>query len=260
LWTGGVNLSGGQKARVALCRACYARANVVLLDDVLSAVDAEVGAHLMSQCVGGLLREVGATVVLVTHHTHFMVDCNHVVQLNESGTIRAQGPPSTIDGLLRTSHKASRDASVANDLSALGTDTPSESQGAKSTQPKPGAQPPPAARSASKGKITSEEERERGAVNKSVWLRYAAALGWFNVMVWLIGMYGLSQGLQYGSSYWLGLWAQDKFPNLSHGGPWFYLAVYCGMASASAVAILCRSIVTAFCSVAAGRKIYNGAL
>jgi len=256
----GVNLSGGQKARVALCRACYARANVVLLDDVLSAVDAEVGAHLMSQCVGGLLREVGATVVLVTHHTHFMVDCNHVVQLNESGTIRAQGPPSTIDGLLRTSHKASRDASVANDLSALGTDTPSESQGAKSTQPKPGAQPPPAARSASKGKITSEEERERGAVNKSVWLRYAAALGWFNVMVWLIGMYGLSQGLQYGSSYWLGLWAQDKFPNLSHGGPWFYLAVYCGMASASAVAILCRSIVTAFCSVAAGRKIYNGAL
>ena len=104
------------------------------------------------------------------------------------------------------------------------------------------------------------QERERGAVNKSVWLRYAAALGWFNVAVGLIGMYGLSQGLQYGSSYWLGLWAQDKFPQLSHGKPWFYLAVYCGAASASAIAILLRSIVTAFCSVAAGRKIYNGAL
>ena len=75
----GVNLSGGQKARVALARACYAKARVVLLDDVLSAVDAEVGAHLMTKCIEGLLRENGATVVLVTHHTHWLKDCDHVV-------------------------------------------------------------------------------------------------------------------------------------------------------------------------------------
>ena len=86
----GVNLSGGQKARVALARACYARANVVLLDDVLSAVDAEVGAHLMSKCVNGLLREGGATVVLVTHHTQFLTEADHVLQLTESGCIKAQ--------------------------------------------------------------------------------------------------------------------------------------------------------------------------
>ena len=38
----GVNISGGQKARIALARACYSDADLYLLDDPLSAVDAEV--------------------------------------------------------------------------------------------------------------------------------------------------------------------------------------------------------------------------
>ena len=41
----GLNLSGGQKARVALARACYARCSVYLLDDIFAAVDSGVGAR-----------------------------------------------------------------------------------------------------------------------------------------------------------------------------------------------------------------------
>ena len=48
----GINLSGGQKARVSLARAAYARPAVALLDDPLSAVDSKVGALLFSNCIG----------------------------------------------------------------------------------------------------------------------------------------------------------------------------------------------------------------
>ena len=51
----GINLSGGQRSRVALARACYADADVYLLDDPLSAVDAHVGRHLFDSCMCDLL-------------------------------------------------------------------------------------------------------------------------------------------------------------------------------------------------------------
>jgi hypothetical protein len=61
----GINLSGGQKHRVALARAVYAAANVLLMDDPLSAVDAHVGRALFDGCICGTLRR--KTRVLVTH-------------------------------------------------------------------------------------------------------------------------------------------------------------------------------------------------
>ena len=258
-----MNLSGGQKARVALARACYARASVVLLDDVLSAVDAEVGASLMQKCICGLLRESGATVVFVTHHTQFMTECDHVVSLNENGTIRQQGAPNTIDGLLTRggngSRKSSRNASSV-DLTAADkpASAPPETPGTKKAKAEKEAAKDKANKA--KGKMMSDEEREKGAVAASIYIRYAAMLGYLNVAFGLFGTYTVSQGAQFGSSYWLGIWAQDRFPTLSNCEPWFYLAIYCGMATVSALLILLRSVITAFCSVEAGRKMHNRAL
>ena len=48
----GINLSGGQKQRVSLARAVYQDADVYLLDDPLSAVDAHVGKHIFDNIVG----------------------------------------------------------------------------------------------------------------------------------------------------------------------------------------------------------------
>nr|CAH8871416.1 unnamed protein product [Trichobilharzia regenti] len=64
----GINLSGGQKQRVSLARACYADADVYLLDDPLSAVDAHVGLHILTHVLSrsaGLLAS--KTCILTTH-------------------------------------------------------------------------------------------------------------------------------------------------------------------------------------------------
>lgn len=63
----GINLSGGQKQRVALARAIYSRAEIYLLDDPLSAVDAHVGKHIFDQVIGPAGLLAGKTRLLVTH-------------------------------------------------------------------------------------------------------------------------------------------------------------------------------------------------
>ena len=76
----GVALSGGQRARVTLARACYRKAGLYLLDDPLSAVDAEVGRHLFKKCIRGFLKD--KAVLLVTHQLHHLKEANHILALS----------------------------------------------------------------------------------------------------------------------------------------------------------------------------------
>lgn len=64
---GGGALSGGQKWRVSLARALYSRARILVLDDVLSAVDPHVAKWLCHNALSGPLVR-GRTVIIATHH------------------------------------------------------------------------------------------------------------------------------------------------------------------------------------------------
>jgi ABC-type multidrug transport system fused ATPase/permease subunit len=75
--------SGGQKQRIALARAVYSRAPIMLLDDVLSALDASTQTEVMSRLFGesGLLRGLDTTVLLVTHASEC---CPHPIHTTDS--------------------------------------------------------------------------------------------------------------------------------------------------------------------------------
>lgn len=64
----GIGLSGGQKARVALARAVYSKAKLLMLDDPLSALDHQTAEYIVHKLLAGPLLN-GRTTVLVTHRT-----------------------------------------------------------------------------------------------------------------------------------------------------------------------------------------------
>ncbi|GME72492.1 unnamed protein product [Ambrosiozyma monospora] len=80
----GITLSGGQKARINLARAVYAGKDIILMDDVLSAVDAKVGKHIIDSCIMGYLKE--KTRVLATHQLHLIGSADKIVFLNGDGS------------------------------------------------------------------------------------------------------------------------------------------------------------------------------
>ncbi|KAM5288774.1 ATP-binding cassette sub-family C member 4 isoform 2-T2 [Ctenodactylus gundi] len=82
----GATLSGGQKARVNLARAVYQDADIYLLDDPLSAVDAEVGKHLFQLCICQTLHE--KITILVTHQLQYLKAASHILILKDGEVVQ----------------------------------------------------------------------------------------------------------------------------------------------------------------------------
>ncbi|XP_026453843.1 ABC transporter C family member 10-like isoform X1 [Papaver somniferum] len=89
----GINLSGGQKQRIQLARALYQDADVYLLDDPFSAVDAHTATSLFNEYVMGALS--GKTVLLVTHQVDFLPAVDYVLLMSD-GEIQHASPYHTL--------------------------------------------------------------------------------------------------------------------------------------------------------------------
>ena len=191
----GVNLSGGQAQRVSLARAVYAAAigaaDVVLLDDPLSALDAQVGAHVFAHAICGLLSHT--TRLLVSHAVALtMPAASSVVLLEGGGRVVAQAAPDSDNpkiAALRDSANLALPFALAAPPSPL---SPPLGHTSLATQVQAAAEPalpvavgsapasvPSAAptRGAGTGRLVQREERARGRAKCRIYLVYIHAFG-----------------------------------------------------------------------------------
>lgn len=80
----GISLSGGQKARISLARAVYARADIYLFDDILSAVDSHVGKHIIKNVLSDTGIIGNRTKILATNSVSVLSKANQIYLLKAS--------------------------------------------------------------------------------------------------------------------------------------------------------------------------------
>ncbi|KAK7987123.1 hypothetical protein PG988_002111 [Apiospora saccharicola] len=89
----GTCLSGGQQTRIALARAIYSKKSTMIMDDILSSLDATTEEAVFQSLFSrnGLLKRHGVTVILATNAVHRLPDADHIVVLGRNGTSTEQG-------------------------------------------------------------------------------------------------------------------------------------------------------------------------
>jgi iron(III) transport system ATP-binding protein len=89
------SISGGQQQRAALCRALVAGSNVVLFDEPLSNIDAQVREHLRNELLT-MQRRLGFAALYVTHDRQEAMSMAHSMLVLDTGRIAQAGPPGQI--------------------------------------------------------------------------------------------------------------------------------------------------------------------
>ncbi|KAK2610560.1 hypothetical protein N8I77_003979 [Diaporthe amygdali] len=182
----GVTLSGGQRWRVALARALYSRAGIMILDDVLSAVDAHVGRCIVDLALTGELAE-GRTRILATHHAELCTPkASYLVKLQD-GRVESSEAITPTDTTIASSSGSKR--SSIHDISETQTmiDTPDSQISSEETTITGVEQPNGSKKKSSK---EDEEKRETGRVKWKVYMTYLRAskapVLWFFVIFFIV--------------------------------------------------------------------------
>uniref|UniRef100_A0A8B9RPH0 ABC-type glutathione-S-conjugate transporter n=1 Tax=Astyanax mexicanus TaxID=7994 RepID=A0A8B9RPH0_ASTMX len=244
----GLNLSGGQKQRVSLARAVYRNADIYLLDDPLSAVDAQVGQHIFDRVIGpkGILKN--KTRVLVTHGLNFLPQADLILvmgdgEITETGSYiellnrrnafadfvqtfagNERKEISTNKGKLRMSHKFIITSLYFPLLEEL-------------------------------GKLTEADKAHTGRVKLEMYVEYFRTIG-LALIVPIVFLYAFQQAASLGYNYWLRLWADDPVINGTQADADVKLAVFGALGIAQGVAIFGTTVAISLGGIIASRHLH----
>lgn len=220
----GINLSGGQKARVSLARACYSRAQTIILDDPLSALDPEVGRKVFEECIVKEMK--GKTRLLVTNQLQFLPLCDNVVALGK-GKVIEQGSyehlMATEGGEVKRILKE-----MAGGKTSKKKEDKSSSDETKDGKEEKGAEQTKEKIETKAKELTTKEERNIGAVSLSVYLKYFQAGGGYLKFSFCYFVFILCSINTLANTSWVSFWTAD--PNYERQPLAFYLGMYGALA------------------------------
>ncbi|KAF7314577.1 ATP-binding cassette transporter [Mycena kentingensis (nom. inval.)] len=194
----GLTLSGGQKARLTLARAVYSKASVILLDDVLAALDVHTSQWIVDKLFFGDLME-GRTIILVTHNIALTQPvADYIVTFGADGRISAQGSVSEISkrGFVAAQIAAGQEALDKNaEVIDAGPEVPEDNE------PK-----------SNDGKLIVAEEIAIGHVSAKSLKMYLSGMGGKHAIMYFVFLYtGLFLNQAFGAirTWQLGYWAKQ---------------------------------------------------
>uniref|UniRef100_A0A4W5MSP1 Cystic fibrosis transmembrane conductance regulator n=1 Tax=Hucho hucho TaxID=62062 RepID=A0A4W5MSP1_9TELE len=272
----GATLSGGQKARVNLARAVYQDADIYLLDDPLSAVDAEVGRHLFEQCICGILKNKPR--ILVTHQLQYLQAADQILVLKE-GHMVARGTYSELQrsGVDFTSLLKREEEEGPQ---APGAETESRSPRSRTLSQNSEVSHTSSIRSVKDGteqlpaepvQTVVEESRSEGTIGVSLYVKYLKAGANILVLIGVVLLQFLAQAAYILQDWWLAYWAGEQ-EKLNVNGTViiqngvnvteelnldFYLGIYAGLTGATLIFGFARSLVMFNVLVKAAQSLHN---
>ena len=187
----GSTLSGGQRHRIAIARAIYARPSTLIFDDITSGLDGPTEDIIFQKVFGegGLLRQLNSTVVFCTHSVKHLPSAHHIIALGVDGTIVEQG----------TFPELSSSASYVQSLNieAVGTSVIASTERQKNTTE------PLTVTAESKGKI---DDRTRQIGDLSVYKTYLATAGVLTTIAFITSTAAFGFGSNF-STIWVEFWS-----------------------------------------------------
>ncbi|KAJ6519437.1 hypothetical protein C8R45DRAFT_1066135 [Mycena sanguinolenta] len=208
----GLTLSGGQKARITLARALYADTEIMLLDDVLAALDVHTAKWIVDKCLRGDLIK-GRTVIMVTHNVAMAKPvASYVVSMGLDGHIHSHG---SISEALATDEILAEELSKDQEVLDKKTDE---------------VDAPPVGDKKADGKLIVAEEVEEGHISWDSLKLYFKGLGgnhallFFTLFLTGLGLTELSNAVQ---TWFLGYWAnQYTLQKPAEVDVFYYLGIF----------------------------------
>uniref|UniRef100_A0A669CGU8 Canalicular multispecific organic anion transporter 2 n=1 Tax=Oreochromis niloticus TaxID=8128 RepID=A0A669CGU8_ORENI len=284
----GINLSGGQRQRVSLARALYNDADVYLLDDPLSAVDAHVSKHIFDNLIGpeGALK--GKTRILVTHGISFLPQVDNIMvmvdgRVSEMGSyqdlLKQNGafaeflrnyalediieedeaggtafPPLTYRLMLVSLPCAPfyRQMSI---MSADGENPRSRSVRRHGCSQRKHSESQDKKKPREMEKLIQAETAETGQVKGKVYLEYVKAVGPLLSVV-ICFLYGCQSAAAIGTNIWLSEWTNDAVTNSTTENVQMRVGVYAALGFAQGILIMIASFTLAMGNIGAAKKLH----